>query len=86
MLRNVAVTSTLYLQQEKKQLALVQTLARYAIAQIIHHLLHDYFFSASAITYICIEVSFRERFEDSVAIGHHTLIFCIYLFANHSAL
>ena len=86
MLRNVAVTSTLYLQQEKEQLALIQILARYAIAQIIHHLLHDYFFSASAITYICIEVSFRERFEDSVAIGHHTLIFCIYLFANYSAL
>ena len=74
MLRNVAVTSTLYLQQEKEQLALIQILARYAIAQIIHHLLHDYFFSASAITYICIEVSFRERLEDSVAIGHHTLI------------
>ena len=74
MLRNVAVTSTLYLQQEKEQLALIQILARYAIAQIIHHLLHDYFFSASAITYICIEVSFRERFEDSVAIGHHTSI------------
>ena len=49
MLRNVAVTSTLYLQQEKKQLALVQTLARYAIAQIIHHLLLDYFFSASLL-------------------------------------
>ena len=80
MLRNVAVTSTLYLQQEKEQLALIQILARYAIAQIIHHLLHDYFFSASAITYICIEVSFRERFEDSVAIGWASHINIVFIF------
>ena len=71
MLRNVAVTSTLYLQQEKEQLALIQILARYAIAQIIHHLLHDYFFSTSAITYICIKVSFREEIGNSVVIIRH---------------